>query len=245
MKMIILAGGQKSTISDEAEGLPKPMLSIGGRPLLWHIMKHASLCGINEFIICGGYKIETIKNYFLDFYIYQSDIKVDTKNNKVEILNQSTEDWNVTIVDTGIKESPIERVKKILDIVDDDFLISYGDCLSNISLSEMVNLHKKENKGMTIAVARPTGRKMPIRFSENNTEWKSKDEAWTSTGTFVVSKDFFKNVSKLGDIEETLEEASTSIYRHKGFFSSIETLRDKMAAEEMWKKGEAGWMGVI
>ena len=103
MKMIILAGGQKSTISGEPEGMPKPMLSIGGRPLLWHIMKHASLCGIKEFIVCGGYKIDSIKDYFLDFYIYQSDIQVDTGRNTVKILDKNTEDWNVTVVDTGIK----------------------------------------------------------------------------------------------------------------------------------------------
>ena len=135
MKMVILAGGQRSTISDESEGMPKPMLPIGGRPLLWHIMKHASLCGINDFIICGGYKIDVIKDYFLDFYIYQSDILVDTGNNTVKILNKNTENWNITIVDTGIKTLPIERIRKVLDIT----VISFSSvlCIFSTSLREI------------------------------------------------------------------------------------------------------------
>ena len=164
MKMIILAGGQKSTISGEPEGMPKPMLSIGGRPLLWHIMKHASLCGIKEFIVCGGYKIDSIKDYFLDFYIYQSDIQVDTGRNTVKILDKNTEDWNVTVVDTGIKTMPVERIKKVLDIAGEDFLISYGDCLYDISLERLQDVHKAEAKAITVAVARPSGRKMPLHF---------------------------------------------------------------------------------
>jgi len=245
MKMVILAGGQRSTISEEWEGLPKPMLQIGGRPILWHIMKHASLCGIHEFIVCGGYKIETIKDYFLDFYIYQSDIVVDTGKNTVEILNQSTEDWNVTIVDTGINTLPIERVKKVLDLVDEDFLVSYGDCLSDISFHDMEKFHKKEHGEMTVAVARPTGRKIPISFFEGDNVWGSSDDAWTSAGTFIIHRDCFSHVKAQGEIEDVLGQMTSAVYKHKGFYSTIETLRDKSAAEKMWADGRAPWMGVL
>ena len=239
MKMIILAGGQKSTISEESEGMPKPMLPIGGRPLLWHIMKHASLCGINEFIVCGGYKIDSIKDYFLDFYIYQSDIQVDTGNNK------HTEDWKVTVVNTGIKTMPVERIKKVLDIAGEEFLISYGDCLSDISLEKLQEVHKAEGKSITAVVAKPSGRKGPVHFMEEEAEWKSSDKAWASAGIFIAGKEAFSGQGSMGDIEDMLSQSSTAVYRHEGFFNTIETLRDKVAAEEMWDKGRAPWMEIV
>ncbi len=188
MKMIILAGGQRSTISDDAEGMPKPMLNIGGRPLLWHIMKHASLCGINEFIICGGYRIDVIKDYFLDFYIYQSDIQVDTGSNIVKILDMNTEQWNVTVVDTGIKTMPVDRVRKVIELAGNEFYVTYGDCLSDISLEKLAETHAREEKRVTVAVARPSGRKMPLHFiGGDDSGWK--ESTWTSAGTFLVNKE--------------------------------------------------------
>lgn len=246
MKMIILAGGQRSAISDDAEGMPKPMISIGGRPLLWHIMKHASLCGVNEFVICGGYKIDVIKDYFLDFYIYQSDIQVDTGSNIVKILDKNTEEWKVTVVDTGIKTMPIERVKRVLDLSGDEFFITYGDCLSDISLKRLEDTHRREGKMITVAAAMPSGRKMPLHFlGGNSAEWKENDSTWTSAGVFVARKDAFAGKMQNGDIENLLSQTTTAIYRHKGFFNTIETLRDKSAAEELWETGQAPWMGVL
>lgn len=246
MKMIILAGGQRSTISEELEGMPKPMVNIGGRPLLWHIMKHASLCGINEFIVCGGYHIDMIKEYFLNFYIYQSDILVNTATNHVEILNKQTEDWQVSVVDTGIKTMPVERVKRVLDISGDSFLITYGDCLSNISLAKMSEAHKEGKKKITAAVARPSGRKMPLHIMwDDEAEWNRNDVAWTSAGVFLAEKSVFEEVDGDGDIEDILSRSSTGLYRHEGFFNTIETLRDKSAAEKMWEQGTAPWMGVL
>ncbi len=246
MKMIILAGGQRSTISEETESIPKPMLQIGGRPLLWHIMKHASLCGVNEFVVCGGYKIEMIKDYFLDFYIYQSDIRVDTGNNKVEILDKNTEDWKIEIVDTGLKTMPVDRIKRVLDIAGDKFFISYGDCLSDISLEHMTKVHEAGCKDFTVAVARPAGRKMPLHFTEgNDDEFRRSTDAWASAGVFIATKAAFSSITNENDIEEMLTSDNSSVYRHEGFFNTIETLRDKAAAEEMWNKSAAPWMGVI
>jgi len=245
MKMIILAGGRKSTISDDPEGMPKPMIPIGGRPLLWHIMKHASLCGISDFIICGGYKVESIKEYFLDYYIYQSDIRVDTAKNNVEILDKITEDWKVTVADTGTDTLPVERVKKVMKYLDDDFLVSYGDCLSDISLNKMVDFHRANNKAVTVAVAKPTGRKMPIRFYETESELGHNNATWTSAGVFIMNKSALKKGGKYSDLEDVMSDVSTSYFRHEGFFSTIETLRDKVAAEELWEQGKAPWMKTI
>ncbi len=245
MKMVILAGGQRSTLSSEPEGLPKPMLPIGERPLLWHIMKHASICGIKDFVICGGYKVDYIKEYFLDYYIYQSDIRVNTGTNTVEILSRDSEDWDVSVVDTGVEAKPTERVKKVLSILEDDFILSYGDCISDISFDKLICQHENEKKDMTIAVARPTGRKIPLSFYEGREKWGSVDEAWTSSGTFVIHRDAFNKVTVKGDIEEAIPELTVSFYRHGGYYSSIETLRDKVAADEKWKEGIAPWMDTV
>ena len=139
MKVVILAGGQKSTISSEQVGIPKPMVEIGGKPMLWHIMKSFSAHGLNEFVICGGYKVDMIKEYFMDFYIYQSDITVDLQTNTIQVHKNRTEDWRVTVVDTGVQASTGQRVSQIKEYVDDDtFIVTYGDCLSDVNVKEMI-----------------------------------------------------------------------------------------------------------
>lgn len=138
MKAVILAGGMQSTLHSRWEGIPKPMVEIGGKPLLWHIMKHFSKYGWNEFIICGGYRIDLMKEYFMDFYIYQSDITVNLQNNTVEVHKKKTEDWKVTVVDTGLYSSTGQRVSMIQKYIEDEELvIVYGDCLSDINMEEM------------------------------------------------------------------------------------------------------------
>ena len=247
MKMIILAGGTKSAISEGSEDVPKPLLQIGGKPLLWHIMKHAALYGIREFIICGGYKIEAIKDYFLDFYIYQSDILVDTGENTVKILDRHTENWSVEIVDTGIKAMPTERVEQVLTLAGDTFFVTYGDCLSDVSLNDMRAFHEKEGKEITVAVAKPTGRKTPLHFLDRqHSKWESGDNFWTSAGIFLMQRNAFADDNwRRGDLEDILIGRSVAAYRHGGFFSTIETLRDKSNAEAMWSKGIAPWVDTL
>ena len=146
MKAIILAGGLPSTISDVKSGIPKPMAEIGGRPLLWHIMKLYSHYGFREFIVCGGYKVNIIKEYFKDFYIYQSDITVDLASNEITIHNKRTEDWKVTVVDTGVEATTSERILQVKEYVKgEDFFVTYGDCLSDMDLAEMLKCHKERN----------------------------------------------------------------------------------------------------
>ena len=147
MKVVILAGGAKSTISDEWEGIPKPMVEIGGRPLLWHIMKQYNYLGYKDFIICGGYKVNAIKNYFRDYYVYQSDITVDLSTNRIEIHKKVTEDWRVTIADTGVFSTTGQRVSRVEKYIDEDiFLVTYGDCLSDIDVNNLVDFSRKKGK---------------------------------------------------------------------------------------------------
>lgn len=155
MKIVILAGGTRSTISSDQQGIPKPMVEIGGRPLLWHIMKSFSTYGFNEFIICGGYRVDLIKEYFMDFYIYQSDITVDLKENRVQIHRNRTEDWKVTVVDTGLYSSTGLRVAQIKNYVaEESFCVANGDCLSDINIADMLAYHVKQGKIATMAVDR-------------------------------------------------------------------------------------------
>lgn len=249
MKMVILAGGQKSAISGEAEGVPKPMIQIGGRPLLWHIMKHASLCGIKEFIICGGYKIEQIKEYFRDFYVYQSDIAINIETNTVKILKKNLEDWNVIVADTGLTTSPIGRVKMVQKYIEDDsFLLSYGDCLTDLCFQSLEENFKNSNRMMTVAVAHPSGRKVPLSIDNfrNSAGISQKiNDVWTSAGIFVIRKELLSKVEVEGDIEEilyTFDSDQISVYKHDGFWNTIETLRDKVASEHMWERGDAPWI---
>ena len=159
MRIVILAGGMQSTVVDESEGLPKPMATIGDKPILWHIMKNFATQGFYDFIICGGYKVNLIKEYFMDYYIYQSDITVDLETNSVEIHKKKTENWNVTVVDTGINTAPGARVKQVREYIgEEDFIVVHGDCLSDIKISELIDTHNKQQRVATLAVARPTGR---------------------------------------------------------------------------------------
>ncbi len=246
MKLVILAGGQRSTITGNEENIPKPMIDIGGRPLLWHIMKHASLCGINDFIICGGYKIENIKEYFRDFYIYQSDIAVNTKTNRIELLKDYSEDWNVIVADTGVASYPIERVKKVLKYVGDEpFLITYGDCLTDLPFDKFMLDFVSSKTDFAVALAHPLGRKMPISYNLLGDSKKHENDVWTSAGIFASNKRFFAQLNCDGVIEDILRdkrESDVHLYKHESYWNTIETLRDKVASEQMWEKGEAPWI---
>lgn len=239
MKLVILAGGNKSVISEEREGIPKPMLEIAGRPLLWHIMKYASFYGIKDFVICGGYKINRIKEYFKDFYVYQSDLEIDLRNNQIRILKKQTEDWKVTVVDTGLRQMPAKRICAAAPYLQDEaFLTTYGDCLSNISIDRMIAQHYMEKNKVTMAAAHPTGRKMALDIPE---------KAWTSAGMFLMEPSVFDGLNQDGDIEEILmadfkQRGELGIFRHEGAWMAIETVRDKAAAEKLWEQGKAFWV---
>lgn len=253
MKVIILAGGQPSTIADAKENIPKPMVQIGEHPILWHIMKNFASYGLNEFIICAGYKVDMIKDYFNDFYIYQSDITVDLKSNHITIHDNITENWKVTIVDTGLFSSTGQRISKIQKYIDEEnFIVAYGDCLSNIDMKAMMNFHEKSNKLATMAVAKPTGRNVVLSIGSkgelvNQRENEGKESAaWTNACNFIFNKKIFAYLLGNYALEQQLikvliEKQQISTYKHEGFWTPVETYRDKAAIETMWNAKMAPW----
>ena len=252
MKAIILAGGLPSTISDVKSGIPKPMAEIGGRPLLWHIMKLYSHYGFREFIVCGGYKVNIIKEYFKDFYIYQSDITVDLASNEITIHNKRTEDWKVTVVDTGLEVSTGERIRQVKEFVKgEDFFVTYGDCLSDLNLEEMFRVHKERNSFLTMAVAKPTGRHSVLSIREDDVLSDGQnvplgeDGAWVNASCYIFSDKVLGTLPNV-ELNETFmkklaAKEKVHIYRHHGFWRPVETMRDSVALETMWEEGDAPW----
>jgi len=252
MKVVILAGGQKSTISSGREDIPKPMAEIGGKPILWHIMRYFSAYGFNEFIICGGYKVDMIKEYFMDYYIYQSDITVDLQTNTIQIHKNRTEDWKVTVVDTGLYTSTGQRVAKIQEYIKEDaFLLTYGDCLSNIPVDKMLEFHQSQGKMVTMAVARPTGRNEVVAMDADGQVskrhgGKEAGEAWTNACIYVMDKKVFGILNGNYGLEQLLEENLTEkkqmvAFKHEGFWTPVETYRDRVNMENLWNAGVAPW----
>lgn len=252
MKVVILAGGQRSTISNEQEGIPKPMAEIGGKPMLWHIMKSFSAYGLNEFIICGGYKVDMIKEYFMDYYIYQSDITVDLQTNTIQIHKNRTEDWKVTVVDTGLYSATGQRVAQIQEYIDEeDFVVSYGDCLSDIDVQKMIEYHKAQGKLATMAVARPTGRNEALEIDVAGQVRKAQqngaeNRAWTNACLYVLNKKVFDFLQGNYNLEQLLtdnlaEKGQLISYKHYGFWTPVETYRDRVNMENMWNAGVAPW----
>lgn len=255
MKAVILAGGNRSTISNEQEGIPKPMLEIGGKPLLWHIMKSFSAYGIKEFIICGGYKVDMIKEYFMDFYIYQSDITVDLQNNTVQIHKNRTEDWKVTVVDTGLYAATGQRVAQIQEYIEDEnFIVSYGDCLSDIDINQLIDCHIRQAKIATMAVARPTGRNEALEIDSNGHIVKAEkigmnNQAWTNACLYVLHKKVFTLLNGNYTLEQLLtdylsDKGQLVTYKHYGFWTPVETYRDRVNMENLWNAGIAPWYAV-
>lgn len=253
MKVVILAGGQRSTISNEQEGVPKPMAEIGGKPILWHIMKSFSAYGFNEFIICGGYKVDMIKTYFMDYYIYQSDITVDLQTNTIQIHKNRSEDWKVTVVDTGLYCNTGLRVARIGEyITEDTFIVTYGDCLSDVNINEMLAYHKNHGKMVTMAVARPTGRNEAIEIDENGYPVKDSNvlhnnQAWTNACLYVLDQKVFSILNGNYSLERLLKENLTDkeqlvTYKHQGFWTPVETYRDRFNMENLWNAGVAPWV---
>lgn len=251
MKVVILAGGLPSTIAEDKVGIPKPMVEIGENPILWHIMKKYAAHGFHEFIICGGYKIDMIKDYFKDFYIYQSDITVDLLTNTIQIHKNITEDWKVTIVDTGLYSSTGQRVGRIEPYIEEsDFIVTYGDCLDDMSIENMVAKHKKSQKLATMAVAKPTGRNAMLALDEaGNYLGKNREQdnnAWTNTGTYIFRKQVFNYLMGNYGLEDQLlavlaEKQQVTTYKHDGFWSPVETQRDKEKMQNLWNAGMAPW----
>lgn len=253
MKVIILAGGLPSTLIEEDEKMPKPMVEIGGRPLLWHIMKQYAHYGYNDFVICTGYKGEVIKDYFMNFYIYQSDITVNLRTNEVQIHRKQTEDWKVSVIDTGLNSSILERLRMVKDYAKDEpVLVAYGDCLSDIDIKKMVELHRMSDYLATFAVAHPTGRNETLSIDEKGqfqgtNRSDRAGEAWVNACSMVLEPEVFRYLTpEVGDNASTLmnclaQKKPVQTYQHEGFWTPVETIRDKTLMEMLWAQKTAPW----
>lgn len=259
MKVVILAGGKQSTLSNQGDGIPKPMVELGGRPLLWHIMKHFSQYGLKEFIICGGYRVDAIKDYFMDYYVYESDITVDLGKNEVEIHKKRTEDWKVTVVNTGLEATPGQRIRAVSQYLREedgeagDFLVTYGDCLSDVDAEALAAAHRKSGKLVTLVMAKPQGRKQLLTIGEDNLldygglSPVVSEAAWVNADCFVMSERALECLQGSCDLEEQIfrglsGQGQVATFRHDGYWTTIETMRDLVGAETLWKEGRQPWI---
>lgn len=252
MKAFILAGGLGTRISEESNTRPKPMIEIGGKPILWHIMKIYSLHGVNDFVICCGYKGYVIKEYFANYFLHMSDVTFDIKHNKTEVHQNNAEPWRVTLVDTGEETMTGGRLKRVRDhIGDDDFCFTYGDGVGDIDISSLIAFHKKEGRLATLTATQPLGRFGAIKLEGhrilNFQEKPQGDGAWINGGFFVLNPkvidyiDDDHTVWEREPMECLVREGQMNAWLHRGFWQPMDTLRDKNHLEELWASGKAPW----
>jgi glucose-1-phosphate cytidylyltransferase len=253
MKVVLLAGGLGTRLSEETVVKPKPMVEIGGRPILWHIMKLYSQGGFKDFIVCLGYKGYYIKEWFANYFLHNSDITINLKNNKMQIHDTHGEDWNITLVDTGYRTMTGGRVKKIEKYIEDDrFMLTYGDGLTDMDMNTLIKYHKEKKRIATLTSVQPPGRFGSIE-TENGIvkvfqEKPKGDKSWINAGFFVMEKTVFDYIENKEDeilerspLERLCADNQLSAYRHHGFWKPMDTLRDKVALNEMWDNGKAPW----
>jgi glucose-1-phosphate cytidylyltransferase len=252
MKAVILAGGLGTRISEESTIRPKPMIEIGGKPMLWHIMKIYSAHGINDFIICCGYKGYIIKEYFANYFLHMSDVTYNMQSNSMNVHENSAEPWSVTLVDTGENTMTGGRLKRVEKYIgDDDFCFTYGDGLSNVNISDTIEFHKKEGRLATLTGVQPPGRFGALNLSGNSvSSFKEKphgDGSWINGGFFVLSPkvidliDDDSTVWEKKPMESLAAQDQMSAYLHRDFWQPLDTLREKNQLEELWRAGDAPW----
>ena len=254
MKAVILAGGLGTRLSEETDLKPKPMVEIGNKPILWHIMKLYSSHGINDFIICCGYKGYIIKEYFANYFLHMSDVTFDMKDNKMHVHQNNAEPWVVTLLDTGKHSMTGGRLKRVSEYVktDEAFCFTYGDGVSDVDITSLIDFHKKQGKLATLTATRPPGRYGALKITDENIvdyfqEKPDGDGSWINGGFFVLSPEVIDYINddewswesdtlvSLADIGEL------SAYKHPGFWQPMDTLRDKHSLEELWSSGKAPW----
>ena len=253
MKAIILAGGLGTRISEETQVKPKPMIEIGGKPILWHIMKLYSAHGINEFIICCGYKGYIIKEYFANYFLHMSDVTFDMKENEMQVHQRNAEPWKVTLINTGENTLTGGRLRRVADYVksDEAFCFTYGDGISDVDISALINFHQKHKKLATITAVQPPGRYGSLDIQNDLVnkfiEKPRGDGGWINGGFFVLSPkciDYIESDQSSWEgnpLEKLAKEAELGAFKHKGFWQPMDTLRDKNLLEELWDSGHAPW----
>ncbi len=254
MKAVILAGGFGSRISEESHLKPKPLIEIGGKPILWHIMKTYSAHGINDFIICCGYKGYLIKEYFSNYFLHMSDVTFDLQSNEMEIHRRKSEPWCVTLVDTGDNTLTGGRLRRVTEYLKDEenFCFTYGDGVSDVNITELIKYHKSRGKLATLTAVRPPGRYGALKLDSMDmvNEFQEKtegDQSWINGGFFVLSPktiDLIEsdNVSWEGHPLTTLaKQNQLASFKHNGFWQPMDTLREKTFLNDLWLKGKAPW----
>lgn len=254
MKVLLLAGGFGTRLSEETDIRPKPMVEIGGKPILWHIMKTYAQYGFNDFVILLGYKGYYIKEYFANYFLHQSDVTIDMSDGSMQVHNNSSEPWKVTLLDTGLKSMTGARIKKAQDFVGNEpFMLTYGDGVADINIQELVAFHKSHGKSMTMTSAQPDGRFGALDIDNNNQvkQFKEKpkgDGSWINAGYFVCEAKVFEYILDGNEVtfeQEPLKNLAKDgeifTYKHDSFWMPMDTLRDKIKLNELWNKNKAPW----
>ena len=252
MKAVILAGGLGTRLSEETDLKPKPMIEIGSKPIIWHILKIYSYYGINDFIICCGYKGYLIKEYFNNYFLHNSDVSINFKNNNIEFLNKVKEPWKVTLVDTGEKTETAGRLLKVKNYIENDaFMLTYGDGVGNINIRSLLEHHKRNNKQVTLTAVQPPGRFGDLELNQNQViafkEKPTGEGSWINGGFFVIEPNAINLISGYlesweADILPKIANANNlAAYRHDGFWLPMDTLRDKKRLQKLWENGNAPW----
>ncbi len=254
MKVVILAGGKGTRISEESRLRPKPMVEIGGKPILWHIMRQYASFGFQEFIVCCGYKGHMIKEYFVNYYQNSSQIEISLKNQHVNILEKNSEPWKVTLVDTGLETLTAGRILRVREYIGDGpFLLTYGDGVSNVDLHRLLQFHQEQGKTVTISTTQPEGRFGALRLDDTGKqilgfqEKAREDQAWVNIGFMVMEPSVYPY---LGDgsvmlerepFEQLAADGQLAAYKHTGFWSPMDNIHDREYLEKLWNTGEAPW----
>ena len=252
MKAVILAGGFGSRLSEETAVRPKPMVEIGGKPILWHIMKIYAAHGIEDFVICLGYKGYLIKEYFANYYLHTCDVSFDLAKGDLEVHRSETEPWHVTLVDTGEQTMTGGRLRRVLSYLDGgDFCFTYGDGVSDINITELVAFHRAQGTSATVTAVQPPGRFGALHVDGGRVrEFEEKprgDGGWTNGGFFVLSQDVARHLEGDSTVWEQrpmralAEEGQLACYRHEGFWQAMDTLRERNHLDELWSSGQAPW----
>lgn len=254
MKVLLLAGGFGTRLSEETDIRPKPMVEIGGKPIIWHIMKIYSHYGYNDFVILLGYKGYYIKEYFANYFLHQSDVTINLENNSMEILNNSSEPWKVTLIDTGLHTMTGGRIKRAASLIGDNpFLLTYGDGVSDVNIDKLVNFHKSHGKLITMTSIQPNGRFGALDIDNNNKIIKFKekpkgDGSWINGGFFVCESKVLEYISNSDSVvfeQEPLVKLANNgelmSYKHDGFWQPMDSLKDKIDLNMLWDENKAKW----
>ena len=255
MKVVILAGGLGTRLMEETELRPKPMVEIGGKPILWHIMKIYEFYGFNDFIICLGYKSTLIKEYFSNYFLHNSDFTIDLSKNCIEVHFSNTENFKVTLVDTGLHTNTAGRIKRVREYLKNEtFMLTYGDGVSNINIDELITFHKKQGKIVTLSSIQMPGRYGNIETDQNGIvdhfqEKPNGDGMWINGGFFVMEPSIFKYLDgemdniqfEKGPLIEIAQDKQLAAYKHFGFWKCMDALRDRIELQTMWDSGKAKW----